>query len=535
MDGRMGCSSPHAPGHADTSDKVVASQSDGGYVAGNIFHWEPQSLRIRAINWSHVWHARYLPYTYRASIVLMLSYIAWQTYYGAFRLARVAALAGDPMLVELIVAAALVMAWVRQTKPAVYCLETSLFVPPKEWQVTKCELMTMMKAQGCFTEESLDFLERVLAKSGTGESTAWPPCVIQSRDGKTPAASGVVPALEEAEAVIFPMVRDLLKRTGIKPKDIDFLVINCSLFSPTPSLCALVCNEFCFREDVRSYNLGGMGCSANVIAVDLAKQLLQNQPGSRALVISTENLTLNLYRGNEKAWLLQNTLFRCGGCALLLSSRSVDSTWAKYKLLHTFRTQVSDDLSYNCVSQGPDSEGNLGVALAKEIVQVAGRAMKRNFIQLGPHVLPVREQAKVVLNRCAASSVAIAKRLGVPYFKTVEVAGYMPKFSKGIEHFCIHAGGRAVIEGVQKNLGLTEEQVAPSMKTLEEFGNTSSSSVWYEAEWVERHGRMKRGDRLLQIAFGSGFKCNSAVWVALRVDQEKRGVSLKACRKATGV
>jgi len=104
----------------------------------------------------------------------------------------------------------------------------------------------------------------------------------------------------------------------------------------------------------------------------------------------------------------------------------------------------------------------------------------------------------------------------------------MPKFSKGIEHFCIHAGGRAVIEGVQKNLGLTDEQVAPSFKTLEEFGNTSSSSVWYEAEWVERHGKLKRGDRILQIAFGSGFKCNSAVWVALRVDHAKQGVPLKS-------
>merc|ERR1719296_548200 len=320
----------------------------------------------------------------------------------------------------------------------------------------------MMKAQGCFTEESLDFLERVLAKSGTGESTAWPPCIIQSRDGKTPAASGVVPAREEAEAVIFPMVRDLLKRTGIKPKGIDFLVINCSLFSPTPSLCALVCNEFCFREDVRSYNLGGMGCSANVIAVDLAKQLLQNQPGSRALVISTENLTLNLYRGNEKAWLLQNTLFRCGGCALLLSSRSSDGPRAKYKLLHTFRSHVTDDQAYSSVVQTPDEEGNLGVALSKEIIKVAGRAMKRNFITLGPHVLPFREQARVVANMCAVSGVALAKKAGLPYFQDLEVRSYVPNFARGIDHFCIHSGGRAVIEGVQQNLGLTDKQAAPS-------------------------------------------------------------------------
>jgi len=492
---------------------------------------EPKSLRIRAISWSHVISASYsayLAHTIHMWTMLVFALIAWRLWSGVLQLPFLAILVSDQVLVELLLATALVMSYVGQSKPSVYCLESSVFVPPKAWQFTRDELLTCMRAQQCFTEGSMEFMRKILANSGTGESTAMPPALFPSRDGKTPTVIGVVPAREEAQAVIFPMVRDVLKKTGLLPKEIDFLIINCSLFTPTPSLCALVSNEFGLREDVKTYNLGGMGCSANVIAVDLAKQLLQNHPGSRALVISTENLTQNLYRGNEKAFLLQNTLFRVGGCALVLTSRSTDASRAKYKLLHTFRAQVSDEQAYTSVVQTPDAEGNVGVALSKDIIKVAGRAMKRNFTQLGPHILPLREQAKVVANRCAVTGVAFAKKAGLPYLKDLEVGSYVPKFAKGIDHFCIHTGGRAVIEGVQQNLGLTDQQVAPSFRTLEDFGNTSSSSVWYEAEWIERHGGLRCGDRLLQIAFGSGFKCNSAVWVALRVDREKQGVPLKA-------
>merc|ERR1712110_701380 len=91
----------------------------------------------------------------------------------------------------------------------------------------------------------------------------------------------------------------------------------------------------------------------------------------------------------------------------------------------------------------------------------------------------------------------------------------------------IHAGGRAVLDGVQEKLRLSGECMRPSKETLYDWGNTSSSSIWYETEHVERFGNLREGDRILQVAFGSGFKCNTAVWRTLSVDQAKHGVPLK--------
>merc|ERR1712187_915097 len=256
--------------------------------------------------------------------------------------------------------------------------------------------MNIPVAQGCYTEESLSLMFRTLDKSAIGDSAHMPPAYHPCMDGQTKGVFDMAASRGEAEAVMFPIVQKVLDESGLAPRDIDFLVVNCSLFVPTPSLCAMICNKFRFREDIRSYNLGGMGCSANVISVDLAKQLLQNQPGARALVVSTEIIAPNLYVGNEKSMLLQNSLFRCGGVALVLSSRRCDAARAKYELLYTGRVQISDDESYGAVYEKEDAEGNRGVALSKEIVNVASRAMKANFTQLGSHILPVSEKAKVV-------------------------------------------------------------------------------------------------------------------------------------------
>ena len=61
-----------------------------------------------------------------------------------------------------------------------------------------------------------------------------------------------------------------------------------------------VINKFKLRENVRNYNLAGMGCSASVVAVDLAKDLLHVHPNSVAVVISTENITQNWYQSNDQ-------------------------------------------------------------------------------------------------------------------------------------------------------------------------------------------------------------------------------------------
>ncbi|MED6204108.1 Protein Nef [Stylosanthes scabra] len=387
------------------------------------------------------------------------------------------------------------------TRPRfIYLIDYSCYKPPSHLTVKFTQFMEHSKLTGDFSESSLDFQRKILERSGLGEETYLPEAMHN-----IPPTPSMAAAREEAENVMFGALDNLFANTKIKPKDIGVLVVNCSLFNPTPSLSAMIVNKYKLRGNIRSFNLGGMGCSAGVIAIDLAKDMLQVHRNTYAVVVSTENITQNWYFGNKKSMLIPNCLFRVGCSAVLLSNKASDKRRAKYKLVHVVRTHKgADDKAFKCVYQEQDDDGKTGVSLSKDLMAIAGGALKTNITTLGPLVLPISEQ------------LLFFATLVVKKFLNAKVKPYIPDFKLAFDHFCIHAGGRAVIDELEKNLQLLPMHVEASRMTLHRFGNTSSSSIWYELAYTEAKGRMRKGNRVWQIAFGSGFKCNSAVWEALR-------------------
>ena len=192
-----------------------------------------------------------------------------------------------------------------------------------------------------------------------------------------------------------------------------------------------------------------------------------------------------------------------GGAAILLSNRKQDKHKAKYKLQNLVRTHLgSDDQAYQSVHQQPDEAGKVGVSLSQELLHVAAKALRTNISELSPLVLPYSEQLRYGWS-------VIKQKI---WFLAGQKGTYVPNFEKAFKHFCIHAGGKAAIDAIEDNLRLHKEAAEASRMTLYRFGNASSSSLWYELSYLEAKGRVKKGDHVWQIAFGSGFMCNSAVW-----------------------
>lgn len=152
----------------------------------------------------------------------------------------------------------------------VYLVDFACYKPKQDYTCTREIFMNRSELTGTFSDENLAFQKKILERSGLGQRTSLPPALLT-----VPPNPSMAEARKEAEEVMFGAIDQLLEKTGVKAKDIGILVVNCSLFNPTPSLSAMIVNHYKLRGNVQSYNLGGMGCSAGLISIDLAKQLLQ--------------------------------------------------------------------------------------------------------------------------------------------------------------------------------------------------------------------------------------------------------------------
>ncbi|WCJ18297.1 3-ketoacyl-CoA synthase 7 [Euphorbia peplus] len=393
----------------------------------------------------------------------------------------------------------------------VYLLDFICYLPGDNLRTPHTNFIEHLVICGVFTKEGIIFQDKVLNRSGVGDEACFPIALHELPTDATYTASR-----KEVEEVVFTVVKDLLSKHKVNPKSIDILISNCSLYCPTPSITAMIINKFGFRSNIKSISLSGMGCSAGLLSVSLAKELLKVHHNSLALVLSMEAVTTSGYQGDIKSMLVANTIFRMGGVAILLSNKKQDKRRAHYQLQHLVRTHIgSNDQAYTSVFQQTDEDGHTGVSLSKALLQSAGHALRTNLSELGPLTLPFSEQLRYGWS-------LISRKLWVAARKNEM---YVPKFKKAFEHFCIHAGGRAIIDGVESNLKLQKEDGEASRMTLYRFGNTSSSSIWYELSYLEAKGKVKKGDRIWQIAFGSGFKCNTAVWKSIsKIKSDKTNV-----------
>lgn len=385
-----------------------------------------------------------------------------------------------------------------------YLVDFSAYKPPEELRVKRNDVEERGKHWPMYRPEMKPFLEKVFDRSGLSPEGTYLPAAINPMCTMEPKFD-MDTAMLEARAVMTGAVEEVMEKAGLKPADIDVVITNCSIYCPTPSLASMLVNHFKFRNDVLTFHLGGMGCGNGVMAMGLIQDILKARPNMNVLFVPAEITTYAFYPGTHKNYTVANLIFRMGGAAIVLSNKSSWAGRAKYALAHTVRVHTGqDDESYKCMSWGPDPDGVNGVYLGKNVVTEAGKALELCMRRIAPKVMTWRQYGE------AAANYVSRDVLGQ------KVAPYRPDFTQGIDHFAIHAGGYAVLKGIQEGLHLPAYKMLPSFAALREYGNTSCSTTWYVMGYMETCEKVNKGQTILQVGMGGGMEAGVNVWRALK-------------------
>lgn len=127
----------------------------------------------------------------------------------------------------------------RRRRRAIYLVDYACFRSIPSCRFPKVTFVEHARLTPSLHDSTIDFISRVIKRSGMGEETCYPPGLL-----RLPRSCTLDEAHAETELVVFSAIDDLLAKTCISPDAIDILITNCSVFCPVPSIADTVVNRY---------------------------------------------------------------------------------------------------------------------------------------------------------------------------------------------------------------------------------------------------------------------------------------------------
>jgi len=203
-----------------------------------------------------------------------------------------------------------------------------------------------------------------------------------------------------------------------------------------------------------------MGCYAAIHALKIADALCIADPLANVIIVCTELCTLH-FQKEHSIDNITSTLLFADGCAALLVQNNISKM--KGIMLKSFFADVSfrgkKDMSWQLSSKG--------------------------FLMTLSGYVPelVKEDFNQLVNK-ALSKAAIEK--------------------EAIDYWCIHPGGKKILQCIRQSLQLNEEDLCYSYDVLNEYGNMSSPTILFVLQKILADIEKKNTGKQ-QTIFGAAF------------------------------
>ena len=262
---------------------------------------------------------------------------------------------------------------------------------------------------------------------------------------------------KQAPALSVDAVRDCLSHKYSLQNISHLVTVSCTGMS-APGLDLQLIEMLDLNKTIFRTSINFMGCYAAIHALKIGDVICKNDPSAQVLIVCTELCTLHFQKEPTIDNMTSSLLFGDGVAAALLMH---DEAEPDGLIIDEFYSEVQPkgkrDMAWELSSSGflMTLSGYVPDLIEEDFAAIVEKAMTKEKL-------------------------------------TVE----------DVSHWCIHPGGKKIIEAIHKSLQLTNGQLQSSLDVLHEFGNLSSATILFVLKKILHENKSIK--KLFGAAFGPG-------------------------------
>jgi predicted naringenin-chalcone synthase len=244
----------------------------------------------------------------------------------------------------------------------------------------------------------------------------------------------------------------------LKPGDITHLItVSCTGMS-APGLDLQIMENMQLSPNLHRTSVNFMGCYAAIHGLKLAHAFCATMPGANVVVVCTELCTLHFQKEISLNNMMASLLFSDGCAAMLVQNKP---GIPGFKLDHFF-SQVA-------------FKGKSAMAW-----ELSGMGFLMTLTGYVPELIK-EDFDELVTNALTSGG----------------------KTKQDITHWCMHPGGKKILEVISESLELQKDDLAHSYEVLKDYGNMSSASIVFVLQKIMQE--LEQNESRPALVFGAAF------------------------------
>lgn len=250
-------------------------------------------------------------------------------------------------------------------------------------------------------------------------------------------------------------IRDCLGHHHDSDSITHLITVSCTGMS-APGLDLHLVELLQLKKNTWRTSVNFMGCYAAIHAMKIADAICSSNAQARVLVVCTELCTLHFQKEATMDNITSSMLFGDGAAAMLITGNDKEEGLQISSFYSEIIPKGKRDMAWELSSSGflMTLSGYIPDLIEEDFASLVDRALKQDKLK-----------------------------------------------RKDISQWCIHPGGKRILESINKSLELEEKSLMSSYRILNDYGNLSSATILFVLkEMLEEKKEMK----LLGAAFGPG-------------------------------